>query len=91
MMKFQEIYVVTTEGDCEGRTTRTIGYATGDPEDIKAYYEPQKMYEIKLEKAKVMQINPQAVQTRRNLLDEKRDLEEKQADLEKRLKDAGLR
>jgi hypothetical protein len=30
-------YILTTEGDCEGRTTRTLGHFYGTPEKIIAY------------------------------------------------------
>ena len=34
----ERIYRVTTEGDCEGKSTREIAYAKGNQKDILRFY-----------------------------------------------------
>jgi len=74
------IYQVTTEGDCEGKSITTIGYATGDPSTIKQYFNDQKMYELRLNKIRVVDVT-------RESLTEKLDLKEEQEGLQKRLEE----
>ena len=69
------IYRVTTEGDVEGRTTKTLGYCTGNPEDIKAYFNDRKAYEIKLTPITTEHITLQMVVGRQSDLETKRKLE----------------
>ena len=76
-MKYETIYVVRTEGDCEAKSMREIGYATGDPADILAFYDDQKMYGIDLEEIKVVKVDPQAVNDRRALLEEKLEIKKR--------------
>ena len=70
-----KIYKVTTEGDCEGRSTRTLGYCTGNPSDIKNYFDDIKTYEIRLEELKVVHISPTSASERIILIDRKKELE----------------
>lgn len=72
----EKIYQVTTEGDVEGRSIRTLGYVTGEPDDIKKYYEPEKYYHISLSELRVKEISPQAAQNKIDLLAKKKKLEQ---------------
>ena len=38
----ERIYRVTTEGDCEGKSTREIAYAKGNQKDILRFYDSVK-------------------------------------------------
>lgn len=73
----QKIYAVTTEGDCEGRTTSTLGYATGDVDDIKMYFADRKMYELNLTELNVVNITKESFNERVQLKTEKADLEQR--------------
>lgn len=84
-MKTEKIYHVTTEGDVEGRHVRTVGYATGNPADIKAYFEDKKYYEIKVQEVTLRHITPQSVQGRKQLLEERLSLKNRLGELEQRL------
>lgn len=70
-----KIYKVTTEGDCEGRSIRTLGYCTGDPADIQKYYEDQKTYQIYIDELKILQITPDMVDQKQDLLKRKTEIE----------------
>lgn len=41
----KQVYMVTTDRN-EGETIVTLGYATGDPEDIKNFYEDKRGYTL---------------------------------------------
>ena len=69
------VYKVTTQGDVEGRTTETLGYATGDPNDIKAFFDDKKYYDISLQEIQIENVTPQAVIERKNLIARKKELE----------------
>lgn len=71
-----QTYKVTTEGDVEGRSTKTLGYATGNPTDIQKFYEDRMYYSIKVEPITIEVITPQAVMDRITLLKRERDLED---------------
>ena len=73
-METLQMYRVTTEGDEEGRSTSTLGYAIGCPADIKAFYDDQKMYRIGLKEIQVIRVKPGAVKEKRDLLDEESNL-----------------
>ncbi|MBI4147216.1 hypothetical protein HY494_01035 [Candidatus Woesearchaeota archaeon] len=77
-MEILQMYKVTTEGDEEGRSTSTLGYAIGCPDVIKAFYDDQKLYRIRIMEISVIRIN-------RESLKEKRDLQEEESNLRKRL------
>jgi hypothetical protein len=79
------IYVVTTEGDCEGRSTKTVGYASGNEKDIRALYAEKQNYTLTLTPIKVVHATPELVARRAELRDNKRDLEEQLAALDKEL------
>ena len=78
-------YKVTTEGDCEGRTTKILGYATGNPADIKEYYDDQKQYEIRLEAITIVSITDKSAIRKRELLEEKQKLEARLAEIKMQL------
>lgn len=71
----ETIYKVTTEGDVEGRTTRTLGYVTGKRDDIFAYFDDKKAYSISIEPIKVIPILPTSVNEKKLLLQRKKELE----------------
>ncbi len=51
------IYVVKTEGDCEGKSPRrTLGYAVGDITDIAAFYDKSKEYHLFVEPILVLDL-----------------------------------
>ena len=72
----EKIYKVTTQGDCEGKTTNIIAYASGRRDVIMEYYDDQKVYDISLEEITVTNITPHSAAEKRNLLCRKRELEE---------------
>lgn len=84
-MDRSQIYKVTTEGDCEGRSTRTLGYCTGHPSDIKKFFDSQKTYEIRLEEIQVRHITETSAKEREELLNKKRELEEQLESIKSRL------
>lgn len=73
-----QIKKVTTYGDCEGRTVKILGYATGEDKDILAYYESQKVYELWIEPIKITDCSPDAAKKRTQLI-------KRQAELQKEL------
>jgi len=73
----ETIYRVTTEGDCEGRTTTTLGYCTGQVSDIKAYYDDKKYYALRVEPLTVKHISPDEATNKAKLIEEKKKLEER--------------
>lgn len=77
-----KIYKVTTEGDIEGRTTKTLGYAQGDRQSIIDYYSPKKYYQIYLEEISIENITCEMAEESKKLLEEKQSLE-------RRLKEIG--
>jgi len=81
-----EIYKVTTEGDVEGRSTSTLGYCTGDPQDIKAYYNDRKCYNLYLTPISVVHIGSGSVEQRKADLELKHKLEAELETVKKRLK-----
>ncbi len=86
-----QTYRVTTEGDCEGRSIRTIAYARGDPKDIKAYYDKEKVYTIELTPITIHDVTPESVKETRNLFDEKKDLEARLGEIKESLQKRGFR
>ena len=82
-MGTSHIYQVTTEGDCEGRSTKVLGYATGSPEDIKVFYDDRKEYNIKVAKIQLVHVNPETVREKRTLLEERTTLRKRLGELEK--------
>jgi hypothetical protein len=86
-----QIYKVTTEGDCEGKSIHTIAYARGDPEDIKVHYDKAKMYKISLSPIEIIDITPKSVMKTRALFDEKKDLEKRLKKIQKSLEKKGFR
>jgi hypothetical protein len=80
-----EIYHASTEGDCEGRTTRNLGYFTGRQKDIIAYLEPEKTYDIRLSPIKVYHISEEAVQERVRLQDRLAQLKKEIQEIEEKL------
>ena len=72
----EKIYVVTTEGDCEGRGTSTLGYCTGNLDDIRAYYDDRKTYALRVEEIEVVHITSDSTMKRKALIKKKQELEE---------------
>ena len=81
-----KIYKVTTEGDCEGRTTRTIAYATGNKSDIMSFYDDQKTYDLRLVEIEVVHITPDSKAERIALIKRKQELEAELESLKRKLK-----
>ncbi len=82
----ETIYKVTTEGDCEGRTRRTIAYAMGDPEVINSFYDKEKNYTLYLDEIKVHVITPESMAIREALIERKKELEMELENIKNRLK-----
>lgn len=82
----EKIYKVTTEGDCEGRTIRTLGYAKGDISDIQDYYENQKCYGIYVEEIQIINITSESAGNKKKLIKKKEDLERELKNVNERLK-----
>lgn len=76
-MDMQKIYKIRTEGDVEGKTVQTIGYATGDIEDIRMYYDDRKYYNLDVEEISVVHVKPESVSKRKKLMQEKASLEKR--------------
>lgn len=70
----QIIYKVTTEGDCEGKSTKHLGYATGHPTDIKNYFDDKKYYDIWLEQIKVVNITTEDATDRQKLVKKRKEI-----------------
>ena len=83
----QMIYKIRTEGDCEGRSISTIGYATGDVEDIRIYYEDRKYYNLYVDKISVLNVKPESISERKRLLQEKASLEKRLGDIRDLIKE----
>lgn len=81
----ETIHKITTEGDVEGRTTRTIGYFTGDINDILAYCEKNKSYTLGHTEIFVRHISPDSIIERKKLEDEIANLKLKLKTLESQL------
>lgn len=76
------IYRVSTEGDCEGRSVRTLGYAEGYPEDIEIFYDDKKYYRITLDKIEINKVTPELVSEKKSLIHEKNNLEKRLKEIE---------
>lgn len=75
MQQNAPIYKVTTEGDCEGRSIRTLGYCTGDIRDIEAYFKNEKAYSLSIEPITVKHIDKQVAANKAQLIERKRQIE----------------
>ena len=84
-MAQQTIYHVTTEGDCEGRSTRTVGYAVGDQRDIELFFDDKKYYKLSLNEVSLTYVRPESVAEKREILDRQAELLEEKTILEQRL------
>jgi len=67
-MNYETIYHVTTEGDCEGRTTRTLGYASGALVHIEEFFNNQKTYSLTITPIKVLKIKANSAKEKHDLL-----------------------
>ncbi len=74
-METIKIYKVTTEGDCEGKSIRTLAYCTGHPGDIRDYYQDQKAYDIYIDAIEVKHITHSDVTKKSDLIERKKQLE----------------
>ncbi|MEA3513918.1 MAG: hypothetical protein U9R34_00400, partial [Nanoarchaeota archaeon] len=77
----QKIYTISTEGDCEGKSTSILGYATGDIEDIRLYYNDRKNYNLYVDEISVLNVKPESIIERTRLLQEKTSLEKRLEDI----------
>lgn len=71
------IYQVMTEGDEEGRSIKTIGYAMGEPNVISAYFDNEKMYRIYTNEIHVTDLSVVGPDVREKLIRTKSELEKK--------------
>ncbi len=85
----EQVYKVTTEGDCEGRSTETLGYATGNPDLIKMYYDEQKEYTIRLEAINIVHITKETASVREKLRTRRTEITQEMSKLEKELEKLG--
>lgn len=76
-METQKIYRVTTEGDCEGRSIKTLGYATGTVQDIITFFDDKREYSINCDEIVVVHITNESLQKKKALMREKKDIEER--------------
>ncbi len=81
--KTKQVYKVTTEGDIEGKTTATLGYATGNLEDIKRFFEKSKTYSLSIEPIKVVHVTPDLITRVEEKKREYRELKKELEGLEK--------
>jgi len=84
-MTTTQIYHITTEEGVDGNGIRTVGYATGNPDDIKEFYGDGKAYTLTVEPLKIFDVTPQAVQERKALLHEYQTLEARLRDVKTQL------
>jgi len=84
-MEKEKIYQVTTEGDCEGKSTRTLGYCKGEISDIKAYFDDKKTYEIRVSEINVSVITSKSAEEKQLLMSRKKSLERQLEDIKKQL------
>jgi hypothetical protein len=71
-----QIYVVRTEADVEGNGRHILGYAIGDAEQIKQFYDDARMYTVNVDPVDVLKIDAQAVSERKNIVAQKAQLEQ---------------
>lgn len=81
-----KIYKVTTEGDCEGRTTKVLGYAKGNISDISSYYEDKKTYSLNVTEICVLDITYESADNKKELMTQKENLERQLKSINERLK-----
>ena len=85
-MENKTIYVVTTEGDVEGRSIRTLGYVTGEVADIETFFNDRKTYELSIRPLEVKHISATSAAERRKLIEEKKKLEQRLESINKAIK-----
>lgn len=81
----EKIYKVTTEGDQEGKTTKLLGFCTGNIEDIKMFFNNEKYYSIYVDEVNVKHISKDMGIDRANLHKRKLDLEKELDNVKKQL------
>ena len=79
------IYKVTTEGDCEGKTTSVLGYCSGNPEDIKKFYDDRKTYAIDIKPIEVKHISKEDADNKNSLIQRKKELQSELDNINKKL------
>lgn len=82
----EKTYCVKTEGDPEGRTSKILGYCTGDIVDIKAYFEDMKYYNLYIEEITVIPITFEKTLQKVALTKEAETLEKRLAEIKKKVK-----
>ncbi|HIH24716.1 TPA: hypothetical protein HA251_06810 [Candidatus Woesearchaeota archaeon] len=80
----KSIYQVMTEGDEEGRSFRTIGYARGEPNVIEAYFDNEKMYRIYTSEIHVTDLSVVGPDIREKLVSTRSKLEKRLEELQTR-------
>jgi hypothetical protein len=71
-----KIYNVSTYGDCEGKSTRYLGSATGNQQDIRNYFKDKAVYdEIFLSEIVIINITPEMAAERQKLAEREKQLE----------------
>ena len=87
-MTEQHIYHVITEGDEEGRgPCVTVGYAIGKEEDIKAFFDNRKYYHIYLKPIDILNITPEALDTKMKLVSKREKSLKEIKDLENKIRE----
>ena len=81
----ERIYRVTTEGDCEGKSTREIAYAKGNEKDILRFYDSEKMYGIYLKEILIKNLTQEMVETNDEIVAKLKKLDEERNQLLSRL------
>jgi len=85
MIKHTLVYHVSTEGDCEGRSMTSLGYATGEVVDIRNYFLHLKTYELKIEPITVLHITKNSLKEKFELMQMKRHLQSEIEKIDKQL------
>ena len=70
----EPIYAVWTQADEEGRTSKIIGYATGNEDAIVGFFSAKKFYSISLSEIHVVNVTEEDVRKQKLLLEERSDL-----------------
>lgn len=74
-MNEKQVYAVYHKDKWEGEKGAIIGYATGEPKDITAFYKPQFGGQFCVEKIKIIDITPETISAQKRLKGQKKSLE----------------
>lgn len=81
-----QIFKVTTQGDCEGRSTKVLGYATGNVALIERYFDKQKTYSLSIEPVNLINVTIEEVEKKEALEKCQKELKLQLEQVEKSLK-----